>query len=265
MPRLPIAQLGRELRFPPVEQAHVSGLLAVGGDLSVRRLLLAYESGIFPWPEPDMPLLWWAPPERAVIEPQAVHVGRSLRKLVRRGDYEIRVDHDFPAVIAACASVPRPGQRGTWILPAMIDAYIALHAEGYAHSVEAYRDGMLCGGLYGISLGGCFFGESMFSRADNASKVAFVALADQLAAWNFDLIDGQVQNDHTERFGLYTIPRAEFMIRLRKSLTRPTRRGPWQFSSQGTGANQTGPAAVGDRPDSADERQNQPDDPKPAR
>ncbi len=231
MPRLPIALLGQELHFPPVEQAQRGGLLAVGGDLSVPRLLLAYASGIFPWPEPGMPLLWWAPPERAVIEPQAVHVSRSLRKLMRRGSYEVRADHDFAAVIRACASVPRPGQRGTWILPEMVDAYIALHAEGYAHSVETYRDGTLCGGLYGVSLGGCFFGESMFSRADNASKVAFVALADQLAAWGFELIDGQVQNDHIERFGLYTIPRAEFMIRLRQALHRPTRRGPWRFTS----------------------------------
>jgi len=233
MSRLPIALLGRELRFPPVEQAHSSGLLAVGGDLSVTRLLLAYQSGIFPWPEPGMPILWFAPPDRAVIEPQAVHVSRSLRKAVRRGGYEVRVDHDFPAVIRACASVPRPGQRGTWIIPEMVEAYIALHAEGYAHSVETYRDGTLCGGLYGVSLGGCFFGESMFSRADNASKVAFVALAEQLAAWGFAFIDGQVPNDHTERFGLYTIPRAEFMIRLRQALSLPTRRGLWKFEHAG--------------------------------
>lgn len=229
MPRRPFAVLGRELRFPPVEQAHESGLLAVGGDLSTERLLLAYQSGIFPWPEPNTPLLWWAPPERAVIEPQNLHVGRSLRKLVRRGEFTVRADHSFAAVIRACAAVPRRGQRGTWIVPAMIDAYIQLHEAGYAHSIEAYRDGQLCGGLYGVSLGGCFFGESMFSRVDNASKVAFVVLADQLAAWGFDLIDGQVQNDHLERFGVYTIPRAEFMIRLRKSLLQPTRRGSWHL------------------------------------
>ena len=229
MPRRPFAVLGRDLRFPPVEQAHESGLLAVGGDLSTERLLVAYQSGIFPWPEPNTPLLWWAPPERAVIEPQNLHVGRSLRKLVRRGEFSVRADHNFAAVIRACAGIPRRGQRGTWIVPAMIDAYVQLHEAGYAHSIETYRDGLLCGGLYGVSLGGCFFGESMFSRADNASKVAFVVLADQLAAWGFDLIDGQVQNDHLERFGVYTIPRAEFMIRLRKSLLQPTRRGPWHL------------------------------------
>ena len=229
MSRLPIALLGRELRFPPVERAHPSGLLAVGGDLSVERLILAYQSGIFPWPEPDTPILWWAPPKRALIEPSALHVGRSLRKRVRRGDFEVRADHNFDAVIRACARVPRPGQRGTWILPDMIDAYIQLHLAGYAHSIEAYRDGVLCGGLYGVSLGGCFFGESMFSQVDDASKVAFVTLAQQLVAWDFDLIDGQVQNPHLERFGVYTVPRAEFMIRLRKSLSKPTRRGPWQL------------------------------------
>lgn len=229
MPRLSIALLGRELRFPPVERAHESGLLAVGGDLSVERLLLAYGSGIFPWPEEDSPILWWAPPARAVIEPQRLHVGRSLRKWVRRGEFSVRADFDFAAVIRACAGTPRRGQRGTWILPEMIDAYIRLHEAGYAHSIEAYRDGVLCGGLYGVSLGGCFFGESMFSRVDNASKVAFVVLAEQLCAWGFDLIDAQVQNDHLERFGVYTLPRAEFMIRLRKSLLLPTRRGRWQL------------------------------------
>ncbi|MBL9005651.1 MAG: leucyl/phenylalanyl-tRNA--protein transferase [Myxococcales bacterium] len=229
MPRLPIALLGRELRFPAVEQAHESGLLAVGGDLSVERLLLAYGSGIFPWPEKNTPILWWAPPERAIIEPQHLHVGRSLRKLVRRGEFTVRADHDFPAVIRACARIPRRGQRGTWILPAMIDAYIRLHEAGYAHSIEAYRDGVLCGGLYGVSLGGCFFGESMFSQVDNASKVAFVVLAEQLSAWGFDVIDAQVQNDHLERFGVYTIERAAFMIRLRKSLLLPTRKGRWQL------------------------------------
>lgn len=229
MPRLSIAVLGRELRFPPVEQAHETGLLAVGGDLSIERLLLAYSSGIFPWPERNAPLLWWAPPERAIIEPQNLHVGRSLRKLVRRGEFTVRADHDFAAVIRACASVPRRGQRGTWILPAMIDAYVRLHQAGYAHSIEAYRDGELCGGLYGVSLGGCFFGESMFSRVDNASKVAFVVLAAQLVAWGFDLIDAQVQNDHLERFGVYPVDRAAFMIRLRKSLQQPTRQGRWQL------------------------------------
>lgn len=241
MARHPLTVLGRELVFPPVDKAHHTGLLAVGGDLSVERLLLAYGSGIFPWPDKDTPILWWAPPARAVIEPHNLHVGRSLRKIVRRGDFVVRLDHNFPAVIRACAKTPRPGQRGTWILPDMIDAYIRLHAAGYAHSVECYvpaqsgtkaTDGSpaeltLVGGLYGVSLGGCFFGESMFSHVDDASKVATVVLCQQLVAWGFDLVDGQVQNDHLERFGFYNIPRAEFMIRMNASLQKPTRRGPW--------------------------------------
>jgi len=230
MRQRPVYLLGEELIFPPVEWARADGLLALGGDLSLDRLILAYRSGIFPWPitEGRAPILWWAPPERAVIEPAALHVGRSLRKVVQRGDYEIRFDTAFSAVIAACATVPRPGQGGTWIQPEMIDAYARLHAAGFAHSVETYKDGRLCGGLYGVSLGGCFFGESMFSTAANASKVAFVMLCERLSAWQFDLVDCQIQNDHLSRFGVYTIPRAEFMQRLEKSLLRPTRRGPWR-------------------------------------
>lgn len=219
--------LSSELLFPPVEWARRDGLLAVGGDLSVERLLLAYQSGIFPWYNTDSPILWWAPPERAVIAPAELHVGRSLRKVVRRGDFQIRFDTAFAEVIAACATTPRRDQPGTWIVPDMVEAYIRLHQAGYAHSVESYKDGVLCGGLYGVSLGGCFFGESMFSRADDASKVATVALAERLVQWEFDLIDGQMQNEHLDRFGFTLMPRAEFMLRLRKALHRPTRRGPW--------------------------------------
>jgi leucyl/phenylalanyl-tRNA--protein transferase len=213
--------------FPPVEWARPDGLLAAGGDLSPERLLLAYQSGIFPWYSEDAPILWWAPPERAVIAPAELHVGRSLRKVVRRGDYQVRFDTAFAEVIAACASTPRRHESGTWIVSDMIAAYTELHRAGYAHSVESYKDGVLVGGLYGVSLGGMFFGESMFARADDASKVAFVTLAERLASWEFDLIDGQLQNDHLDRFGLTLIPRAEFMRRLRASLQRPTRRGPW--------------------------------------
>lgn len=228
MPReRPIYLLSAELLFPPVEWARPDGLLAACGDLSVERLLLAYQSGIFPWYSTDSPILWWAPPERAVIAPGELHVGRSLRKVVRRGEFEIRFDTAFAQVITACANTPRPNQPGTWIVAEMVAAYIRLHAAGYAHSVESFKDGVLCGGLYGVSLGGCFFGESMFSHVDDASKVAFVALAERLVQWEFDLIDGQLQNDHLDRFGLTVIPRSEFMVRLQKSLRRPTRRGSW--------------------------------------
>jgi leucyl/phenylalanyl-tRNA--protein transferase len=233
MPRRPIYLLSDELTFPPAEWARADGLLAVGGDLSVERLILAYRSGIFPWPIADgdeVPLLWWAPVQRAIIRPAELHVGRSLRKVARRGDFEIRYDTAFREVITACSTVPRPGQGGTWIIPEMIDAYTRLHEAGYAHSIESFADGELVGGLYGVSLGGCFFGESMFARRDNASKVAFVILCDRLAAWDFDMIDCQLQNDHLERFGVYQIPKSEFMRRLASSLERPTRRGPWSLS-----------------------------------
>ncbi len=224
----PIYILSDELLFPPVAWARPDGLLAAYGDLSVERLLLAYQSGIFPWYSGDSPILWWAPPERAVSPPGELHISRSLRKVMRRGTYEVRFDTNFAAVISACATTPRKHESGTWIVPDIVQAYTRLHQAGYAHSVETYdQTGTLVGGLYGVSLGGCFFGESMFSRADDASKVAFVALAERLLSWNFDLIDGQLQNDHLDRFGLVMIPRVEFMRRLALSLGRPTRRGPW--------------------------------------
>jgi leucyl/phenylalanyl-tRNA--protein transferase len=224
--------LGRELFFPPVIRASREGLLAIGGDLSVPRLLLAYQSGIFPWPSEGLPLLWFAPPQRAVIEPDKLHVGRSLRKVVDRGVFEVRYDTAFAEVIEACAGIPRRHEAGTWILPEMIDAYIRLHEAGFAHSVESWKDGQLVGGLYGVSLGGCFFGESMFARTDDASKVAFVVLARRLHAWGFHLIDCQVQNEHLERFGVSTIPRAEFQKRLHAALELPTRRGLWTLPSR---------------------------------
>lgn len=227
MRQRPIYLLGEELVFPPVEWSRPDGLLAVGGDLSIERLLLAYQSGIFPWYSDDAPILWWAPPERAVIEPAELHVGRSLRKVIRHGEFDVRFDTAFAAVIHQCARTPRPGQPGTWIVADMQAAYCRLHEAGFAHSVESYKDGRLVGGLYGVSLGGCFFGESMFSHADNASKVAFVALCEQLQAWEFDLVDCQIQNTHLESFGVYTIPRADFMPRLEASLQRPTHRGAW--------------------------------------
>lgn len=172
-------------------------------------------------------MLWFSPPERAVIAPSGLHVGRSLRKVVNRGVFEVRYDTAFAEVIAACSAIPRRHESGTWILAEMIDAYVRLHREGFAHSVESYKDGRLVGGLYGVSLGGCFFGESMFSREDDASKVAFVTLAQRLAEWGFTMIDCQVQNDHLERFGVDVIPRAEFLQRLSSALTLPTRRGLW--------------------------------------
>ena len=229
-----ISFLTDELLFPPPSLARRDGLLAIGGDLSVPRLLLAYRLGIFPWYDEETPILWWSPPQRAVVAPAAIHVGRSLRKVVRRGTFEIRFDCDFAGVIHGCACTPRPGQPGTWIVPEVEVAYTALHYEGYAHSVETYLDGKLVGGLYGVSLGGAFFGESMFSRADDASKVAFVALCDRLCGWGFDFVDCQLMNDHVERFGAALIPRADFLARLHETLKRPTRRGSWAGASAAT-------------------------------
>jgi leucyl/phenylalanyl-tRNA--protein transferase len=234
MKQRPLYLLPPEPIFPPVEWARPDGLLAVGGDLSPERLLHAYESAIFPWPlgssDPATPLLWFSPPQRAVIEPAALYVGRSLRKVLRRGELTVRFDSDFAAVIRACADTPRPGQPGTWITDDMIAAYCRLHQLGYAHSVESYQDGQLCGGLYGVSLGGCFFGESMFSHRDDASKIAFVSLCEQLASWQFDLVDCQVLNQHLLRFGVYQLARPLFVERLRQSLLRPTRRGSWSLA-----------------------------------
>ncbi len=227
-----IYALTDELVFPSPELSRPDGLLAAFGDLSVPRLLLAYQSGIFPWYDTDSPILWWSPPERAIVTPKEVHIGRSLRKVVTRGVFEVRFDTAFAAVIRGCATARRSAAMGsgTWIVPEMQQAYIRLHEAGYAHSVEVYEKGpkgALAGGLYGVSLGGSFFGESMFSRVSEASKVAFATLTERLIEWDFDLIDCQLMNDHVERFGAHLIPRRGFLFRLQESLLRPTRRGAW--------------------------------------
>jgi leucyl/phenylalanyl-tRNA--protein transferase len=216
-----------EIVFPPVAHATAEGLLAVGGDLRIERLLAAYEGGIFPWYD-EPPILWFAPDPRFVLTPGQLRVSKSLRRTVKAGRYRISADTAFEQVIHACATVPRPGQYGTWINPDMLDAYGALHRAGYAHSVEAWRDDELVGGLYGVSLGAAFFGESMFAAAPDASKVAFVHLVQQLERWQFQLIDCQVQTDHLARFGAVDWPRSRFMAALSTALAAaPTRRGVW--------------------------------------
>lgn len=224
---MPVYSLGAELLFPPPGRADQDGLLAVGGDLRPERLMLAYASGIFPWYSEGEPILWWSPPVRPVLHPAQVYVGRSLAKVLRRGLFELRMDTAFAEVIASCARAPRRGQGGTWITAEMRQAYEALHERGVAHSVEAWQQGRLVGGLYGVALGGAFFGESMFARVDDASKVAFVALCRHLAAWDFGLIDSQVSNAHTERFGTEEIPRATFLRRVRAELEKPGQPGRW--------------------------------------
>jgi len=226
---MPVFRLNRRLIFPPPELAEPDGLLAVGGDLSLKRLLLAYESGIFPWYGEDLPILWYSPDPRTVLEPKRLDVSRSLAKSIRRGLYEVRLDTAFRAVIEACASTPRPDQDGTWITEDMIEAYVRLHEEGYAHSAEAWKDDELVGGLYGVSLGSAFFGESMFARAPDASKVAFVTLVRAMEGWGIDLIDCQVHTEHLARFGAEEWPRPRFLAKLAEALERPTRRGRWRL------------------------------------
>ncbi|HVS14152.1 MAG TPA: leucyl/phenylalanyl-tRNA--protein transferase [Thermoanaerobaculia bacterium] len=222
-----VYRLGSALGFPPPEEAEPSGLLAVGGDLEPARLVLAYAHGIFPWFGEGDPILWFSPDPRAVLDPAALRVGRTLRKELRRSPFAITFDRAFEGVVRACAETERPGQRDTWITRAMIEAYCRLHELGLAHSVEAWIEDELVGGVYGVSLGGAFFGESMFARRNNASKIAFVALVRRLEEWGFDLIDCQMRTEHLERFGACEVPRAEFLAGLARSLERPTRQGPW--------------------------------------
>ncbi len=208
--------LGPEPVFPPPELADVHGLLAVGGDLAPERLLAAYRAGIFPWPidEPEAPLLWFSPDPRFVLEPHELHVSRSLRRLLRTGRFEVRFDTAFETVMQRCAQVPRHGQEGSWITPAMLDAYRDLHGRGWAHSAECWEDGVLVGGVYGLAIGSAFFAESMFFLRPDASKVALVALVSILRQAEFELIDCQQESEHVGRFGARLIPRSEFLERL---------------------------------------------------
>jgi leucyl/phenylalanyl-tRNA--protein transferase len=231
-----IFRLDRRLIFPPAELAEPSGLLAVGGDLRPERLILAYQSGIFPWYSEGQPILWHSPDPRTVLLPADLHVGRSLAKTLRRGRFTFRLDTAFAAVMSACGEAPRPGQDGTWITDDMRFAYVRLHELGVAHSVEAYQGDALVGGLYGVALGGAFFGESMFARVDDASKAAFVTLVRQLQRWGFDLIDCQVYTHHLARFGAVAWPRARYLEALATSLALPHRKGRWTFDPDLEGA-----------------------------
>lgn len=219
-----------DLRFPPVEQAAPEGLLAVGGDLRPERLLEAYRHGIFPWYNEDDPILWWSPDPRFVLFPEKLHVPRSLKKRLRSNAFILTLDTCFRQVMKQCAG-PRPQypEGGTWITDDMLDAYTHLHELGSAHSVETWQDGRLVGGLYGVAIGGAFFAESMFTRVDDASKVALVRLVRQLQAWNFRLIDCQQASPHVMRFGAEEIPRLDFINQLSKALTIQDRRGRWVF------------------------------------
>jgi len=212
--------------FPDPATASASGLLAHGGDLSPERLLAAYAQGVFPWYD-DPPIRWYSPDPRMLLWPDRLRVSRSLARTIRAGRYEVRWDTAFEAVMRACRDAPRPGQDGTWIDDAMLRGYTALHDLGFAHSVESFEDGVLVGGLYGVSIGAAFFGESMFAHRSDASKVAFVHAVQRMRDWGFELIDCQVYTDHTARFGACEVPRARFLEALAFALESPSRCGRW--------------------------------------
>lgn len=203
--------LTKELYFPPVDEASYEGVLAIGGDLSIERLLLAYQNGIFPWFNEDEPILWWSPPYRMVVLPQTYKVSKSIRNLLNQNKFKVTFNQNFSEVIRNCQQIERIGQDGTWISEDIITAYTKLHEMGIAKSVEVWQNEELVGGLYGVDLGHVFCGESMFSKTSNASKIAFVTLINHLKEKNYRLLDCQVHNDHLEKLGAFEIPRELFM------------------------------------------------------
>jgi leucyl/phenylalanyl-tRNA--protein transferase len=229
---MPVFLLSENIAFPPPHFASKEGLLAIGGDLSRERLLLAYRMGIFPWYAEGEPILWWSPDPRLILYPDDLHISRTLTKVLKKNIFQITMDQAFEQVIGACAEIRLRKKEGTWIVDEMVDAYCDLHRAGFAHSVEVWQEGQLAGGLYGVSLGRSFFGESMFTRASNASNVALVTLVRHLKALSFELIDCQVTTTHLMRMGAREIPRSQFLKQLRKSMTAPTVKGRWHFTEE---------------------------------
>ena len=227
---MPVYKLPEDLIFPSPHLATDEGLLAVGGDLSRRRLLLAYSHGIFPWYSEGEPILWWSPDPRFILYPHEFKVPRSLKKVIKKGTFEVTLDRAFEEVITECAQVRLENREGTWIVDDMVDAYCRLHEAGFAHSVETWQDGELAGGLYGVSLGKCFFGESMFTRISNASKVALTALVEHVKSYDFSLIDCQITTDHMLRFGAREISRTRYLDELSKAMNAPTLQGKWTIT-----------------------------------
>ena len=224
---MPVFLLSESLIFPPPRLARPDGLLAIGGDLRPQRLLLAYRMGIFPWFTTAEPILWWSPDPRLVLYPGELRLSRSLRRSIKRGLYRVTADRAFERVIRECAVVRLEKGEPTWIVEEMASAYCRLHQQGYGHSIEVWQERRLVGGLYGVSLGGCFFGESMFSRARDASKVGLVALVGFLRDHRFTMIDCQVTTAHLLSLGAREVPRDRFLSVLQKALADPTLRGPW--------------------------------------
>lgn len=216
LPGGPVLILAADTPFPPLQQAltEPNGLVAIGGNLTPQRLLNAYRQGIFPWFSPGEPILWWSPDPRMVLFPQALKISRSLRKVIQQQPFELRMNTQFSAVMQACAATPRPGQSGSWITDEMIAAYSQLHALGYAHSMEAWQDGQLVGGCYGVKIGRMFYGESMFHHVSNASKVAFAHLVQWLMTQQVGMIDCQMHTPLLASFGAYEIPRDRFIAEL---------------------------------------------------
>jgi leucyl/phenylalanyl-tRNA---protein transferase len=226
-----IAWLRADDPFPPIDQAlkEPNGLLAAGADLSTARLLDAYGRGIFPWFSEDDPILWWSPDPRMVLWLEEFHLARSLRRVMKSGRYRVTLDTAFADVMAGCAE-PRDDDNGTWITDEMLDAYTRLAYAGYAHSVEVWEGGQLAGGLYGVALGRMFFGESMFSRRTDASKVALATLVAQLREWAFELIDCQMSTTHLASLGAREIPRSEFISHVQRLAARPPVAAPWALT-----------------------------------
>lgn len=227
-----LPELNEELWFPPAQQAlrDPNGLLAFGGDLRPERILAAYRRGIFPWYQEGEPILWWSPDPRGVLFPQDIHISSSMRKVLKRTDFEIRMDTDFAAVMRGCAAYTKK-RRGTWITPAMYNAYCELHRRGHAHSIEVWRDNELVGGLYGLAIGAIFCGESMFSRVENASKIALITLSLQLQKWGFGVLDCQLSSDHLRSLGAREITRAHYLKLLDQYADRvlPVNGAAWTF------------------------------------
>lgn len=224
---MPLFRLSKNLVFPPARFARNDGLLCIGGDLSPERLILAYEKGIFPWFSENDPLLWWSPDPRLVLFPDKIHISKSLNKTIKKNIFTIRLDTAFEQTIHACSSLRKKEDSGTWLVDEMVSAYILLHKKGYAHSIETWQDGKLVGGLYGISIGHSFFGESMFSLQKNASKIALVCLATHLKKHNFDLIDCQVTSDHLIHMGAIEISRQSFLEIIESSVQKKPIKNPW--------------------------------------
>ncbi len=215
--------------FPDPRRTDDEGLLAVGGDVRPDRLIAAYSQGIFPWPSEGYPMLWHCPAQRFVLRPSDVRVNRSLAKAIRKRPFEIRLDTAFADVIAACQQAPRPGEAGTWLTDALRASFVQLHHRGWAHSAEAWQDGKLVGGLYGMGIGGMFCGESMFARVDNASKIALATLCVQLGRWQFRLLDAQVETPHLASLGAQMMPRGQFLQEVARAAAMPIPRGPWRL------------------------------------